>query len=389
VKSAITGISAGLGTVSAVLFIVGSTNNHAQAAFSYLFAFVYVWSIAIGALFFLMLGHSTNAAWFVPIRRPCERVVGTLPFIAALLVPMLWFGRNVYPWIHWQNLPGFEQVHVRRKLAWLSPPFFIVRAFAYSAIQVAFGELLRHWSAAQDRASSAERAEHWRTRMVSTSVAGLVVLSLTVTFASWDWVMSIEPAWYSNLYGVYVFAGGLLAALGLLGFGIVLARQLHMLPNTVSSPHYHALGRLQLAMLIFWAYIGWCHILQQWIANLPLESLWHIKRWHHGWQWEGLALVLLHFALPFFLLLFRSIKKNAWTFASVSLWLVLVHAMDAHYLILPALHQQHYVFHWLDLLALCSLSSLTVCFGSLRGARLAAIPIKDPLLARGLAYESQ
>ncbi len=382
------GVSGALGFLATSLLVLGFFIDRTQAIYSYLFAFIFVWTLVVGALFLLMIEHASQATWFVPIRRQCERIVSTLPFLALLVVPILVFAKDLYPWTHWHSLPELQREHVERKLAWLNLPFFAIRSLVYAALFSLFGELLRRWSAEQDSAENAQQAQRSRERMVKLSVGGLVLLSFVLTFASWDWVMTLEPAWYSNLYGVYLFAGGVLSALGLMGIIAVFAKGGGALPKAVSHPHYHALGRLQLTFVIFWAYIGWCHVLQQWIGNLPLELLWYVNRWYHGWQWEGLSLVLLHFALPFLFLLPRATKENPKTFTAISVWLVIIHALDVHYLVLPALHPRSYTLHWLDLTALVAVTSLTLWFGSLRGRHLAAIPQKDPLLQRGLAYES-
>lgn len=382
------GGTAVLGLLASGLLVFGFFVERTQAIYSYLFAFIYVSTVLLGALFLLMIGHASNATWFVPIRRQCEQIVGAVPLMILLVIPILVLARDLYPWTHWQSLPAFDQEHVKRKLFWLNLPFFVGRSLAYVALFVLFAERLRGYSVQQDHAAAGRRAQQLHDSMVNWSVAGLVVLSFALTFASWDWVMTLEPAWYSNLYGVYLFSGGLLSALALTGLAVVFAKRRSLLPATVSVQHYHAIGKLQLTMVIFWAYIGWCHVLQQWIANLPLELIWYVKRWYHGWQWEGWALVVLHFAIPFLLLLFRATKKNPKAFTAVSVWLLAVHAIDVHYLILPVLHPTRYAWHWLDLVALLAVSSLSLLVGSLRGRRLAAMANNDPLLARGLAYES-
>lgn len=379
--------------LAAIVVVLGAlwgwqlASNTAQAIYSYLFGFAYVLTVVVGTLFLLMIGHATNAKWFVPLRRPCERVVATLPLLTLALLPILLFVHDLYPWTHVHTLPPLEQHHVEKKLLWLNVPFFVCRSIGYMLVFVLFAELLCRWSRRQDACTNGTDAAALRQRMVTLSVAGLVVISLVFTFAFWDWVMSLEPAWYSNLYGVYLFAGGLLASLGLLGALTVGAKRAGQLPREISSPHFHAIGRLQLAILILWAYIGWCHVLAQWIGNLPMEALWHLKRWYNGWQWQGLVLILAHFVLPFLVLLSRPIKKNPKTFFAVSIYLVLVHAIDVHYLVLPALHQKSYHLDWLDPVALLGLSALTALFGSLRGKALESVPRNDPLLARGLGYE--
>jgi len=380
------GTCVGCTLVGSSMLLFGFVTQRTQAVYSCLFAFTYVCTLLVGALFLLMIGHASNATWLVPVRRTCERILGALPLLPVLLLPILLFHRELYAWAHWQNLPSAEQLHVRRKLTWLNPSFFVLRSLAYSALLVLFSERLRRLSAKQDSAGDPSEARLARHRMARWSIGGLVLLSFVFTFASWDWVMTLEPTWYSNLYGVYLFAGGLLAALSLLVLAVAYSKRQGDLPDAVSSQHYYALGRLQLTMVVFWAYIGWCHVLQQWIANLPLELSWYVRRWHRGWQWEGVALVVLHFALPFLLLLGRATKKHPKALASVSVWLLLVHAIDVHYLVLPVLHAG-WVWHWLDIAALLTFASLSLLMGSLRGRRLAPMPVRDPLLERGLAYE--
>lgn len=379
--------------LGAIVLVTGAlwswqfVENERQALYSYLFAFIYVMSLVVGTLFLLMIGHATNAKWFVPLRRPCERVVATLPLLMLAIFPILLCVHQLYPWTAVHALSEMERHHVEKKLSWLNVPFFVSRSVGYMAIFVLFGELLCRWSRRQDVCGSAAEAARLRQRMVRLSVGGLVVLSLVFTFACWDWVMSLEPAWYSNLFGVYLFAGGLLAGLGLIGAISVAGRRTRWLPREISSSHYHALGRLQLAIVMLWAYLGWCHVLQQWIANLPVEALWYLKRWHHGWQWQGLVLIVAHFVLPFLALLSRSVKRNPATFFAVSVWLVMVHAIDVHYLVLPALHHASYHLDWLDPVVLLGLIALTACFGGLRGRTLGSVPLNDPLLPRGLRYE--
>jgi hypothetical protein len=254
---------------------------------------------------------------------------------------------------------------------------------------VVIAEALCFWSRKQDAVDREDDAARLRRRMVRWSVGGLVLLAPVLTLASWDWIMSLEPAWYSDLYGVYLFAGALVSALGLLGILAVASRRSRSLAEQISSQHFYAIGRLQLALLIFWAYIAWCHVITQWLANVPAEQVFLLKRWRHGWQWEGAVVMVGHFVLPFFALLPRWTKKRPEAFFAVSVYLVVVHAVDVHYLIVPALYDEIGVPHWLDFAAVVAVVGLTVLFATVRGRKLPPLPTKDPLLRRGLAYESR
>ncbi len=375
--------------LSTAALVVGFVTERQQAAFSYLFAFFSVLSTVVGTLFLLMIGHASNAGWFVPLRRHCERVVGVLPFLALGIAPVLVLAEELYPWVHPHDLSPLVSHHVEKKLVWLNSPFFTARSIAYMGLFVLFSELLYRKSVRQDSAREPQEATRQRRSMVKLAVGGLVALGLVISLAAWDWLMSLEPAWYSNLYGVYIFTGGLLAALGLLGVMTVLVRGRGGVPKEVHADHYHAVGRLQLALVIFWAYMAWCHLLQQWIANIPVEHLWHLRRWRNGWEWQGITLLVVQFALPFLALLSRPAKRHPETFVLISTWLVLAHAVDIHYLVLPALHPRGPMVHWLDVVALAAVASTTVLLAELRGRHVHSVPVKDPLRERGLNYESQ
>ena len=368
--------------------VYGFVRDLPQAIHSYWFAYLTVFTTIIGALFVLMILNSASAKWFVPLRRSCEHVVGAFPLIVAAVAPMLVFLEELYPWTRPQALTGDVRDAVVKKLWWLDRSFFTWRSILYLVVIGAFIELLRRWSLQQDAAKDQVSAEALRTKMVRTSVVGLMVCALTVTLASFDWVMSLSPAWWSDLFGVYVFAGGMVAAFGLLGGIAVHGRRRRWLPEEIGPSHFHALGRLQLTFVIFWAYIGYVHVNLQWLANLPLEAIWWLPRWSGGWGWVGVALIVLHFGLPFLALLSRELKRRAAPFFGVSAWLVVVHLVDVYYLVLPELHERGLRPHWLDPLALMALLGATLGFGAWRAGDGAAVPIGDPLLVEGLGYES-
>ncbi len=356
-----------------------------RASFSYLFAFTYVFTLVIGALFVLLSHHASDAGWFVAVRRLSEHVVGAFPLVVILLIPVLVWSRQLYPWTNPSALDPHARELIARKSAWLNEPFFILRSIFYCAFLLVFCELLRSWSLRQDRDASA--AESLHRRMVALSAGGLFFVALVLTLAAFDWLMSLEPTWFSDVYGVYIFAGGYVSALGLFGAMAVFAKKRGELPSGVSPEHFSAVGRLELAMVIFWTYIGWAQLMLQWVADMPLEVTWYLARWRGGWQWFGFALLLAHWAIPFFWLLQRGLKRRALPFLAINVWLVAVHLLDVYYLVLPALEPGHFYVHWLDVTAVLSLSAATLAFGAWRARGTAPYPRHDPLLAESLHYE--
>lgn len=377
-----------IGLAAAVLGAIGMALgwivDPRRASYAYLFAYAALFSVVIGALFLLMIGHASNARWFVAIRRLAEHVVGVTPLLALLFVPILMSMNRLYPWTRATDLAPEARQYIAKKAAWLNEPSFVLRSFAYLALFAGTGELLRRWSLRQD--GDAAAAEGLRRRMVALSAGALMIMALALTFASFDWLMSLEPTWYSNLYGVYVFAGGFVAALGLFGVLLVPARARRLLPSGVSAEHYHAVGRLELAMIIFWAYVAWAQLLLYWIADMPLEVSWYIARWKNGWQWIGLALIGLHWAVPFFWLLQRRLKRQDGTFFAISAWIVAVHLLDVYYLVLPAYGPLG--FSIFDLASIAAVVGAAVAFGAWRAGGVETYPVHDPLLQESLRYEA-
>jgi hypothetical protein len=378
------------GTAAAVvggaLTALGWRFDPRGASYSYLFAYTYVFTLTVGALFLLLIGQAADARWFVAVRRLTEHVVGVLPALAVLFVPVVLSMKHLYPWDRVSELEPHARTLVLEKRAWLNEPSYVARAAAYFVVFLTLGELLRRWSLRQDREGDGDG--RLRRRMIGLAAGGLPVLALTSTFASFDWLMSLEPTWFSDIYGVYLFAGGFVSALGLVGAMLVIARSRNALPPGVGAEHFHAIGRLELAMVIFWSYIVWAQLVLQWIADMPLEVTWYIARSRGGWQWVGAGLLVLHFVIPFALLLSRALKRKPLPFVTVSAWLVVVHLLDVYYLVLPALEPAHFVVRWTDLTAVAALGGASLAFGAFRARDIIAYPVGDPLLDESIRYEA-
>ena len=375
--------SGALAVIFGALTGFGWSSDPTQSSFSYLMAFMVVFSTVIGTLIWLMIGHAANVTWFVPLRRSAEVVIGALPLFILLFVPVLLSISSLYPWSHPQTLSEEARQLVLQKRAMLNVPGFVARALGYLTLLALVGELLRRWSLQQDRG----RARALRRRMVALGAGGLPLVAVVLTLASFDWLLGLEPTFYDDMYGVYVFAGGFVSALGLFGLMTVAGRRRVLLPNSISAEHLHAIGRLQLAMIIFWTYIAWAQLMLMWVADLPKEVTWYIARWHGGWQWLGLLLLVVHWLIPFFWLLSRPLKRNPGTFAFMSGWIVVVHWVDVFYLVQPALHPKSFHLDWRDAAATLALASAVVAFAAWRAKSMAPVPTRDPLLAEGLTYE--
>jgi hypothetical protein len=353
-----------------------------RALFAYAAGFDVALTIALGALLFVMIAHTARARWFVVLERLASAVATTLPLFPVLFLPIALGVRRLYPWagslgeLDPEGLAWAAHAH-----AWLNVPFFLGRSYFYLLTWSALAILLRGGSIRNDARPSEARVRLQRL----TSAAGLPVMAFTLTFASFDWVMSMSTRWASDLLGLYVFAGSFAGAMGVTAFSAWLAVRARILPPEVRADHFHALGRVLLVSVIFWAYIAFCQFLLVWIADLPRESRFYIDRSDGAWAWASAALFFLHFAVPFLLLLSRPLKRSPASLAFVGAWVVCAHALDVYWLVLPPLHAG---VAWLDLAFLVGVTGVCASFGAWRFFAALPVPIHDPALAASLRYQS-
>jgi hypothetical protein len=381
VKRAITG-SIAAAIVGALLLSVGMLVNPEQTLFSYLAAWVFAVSVCIGALLWVQMAHALNAGWMVVLRRRAEDVLAAFPVLAVLFLPVVFGLRILYPWARPDgDLDERVREAVLSKRGWLSTEFFTVRAFVYLGAWIVVAELLRRYSREQDRSASPALV----TKLRTVAAASLPLIAFTLTFASFDWLMSLDPTWSSTVFGIYLFGGGFGAAVGLLCF--VAFGPLPSRVERATREHSHALGRILLTFVIFWAYIAFCQYLLVWIADLPGEVGWVKLRTTGSWGGLATALVALHFVLPFFLLLSRDLKRRPRVLAWMGIWLLAAHYVDIYWLVLPNLHAE-FRPHWQDPASLLFVGGAATLAALLRARREPEMPLRDPRLATGLRYEA-
>lgn len=372
-------IAAGTGAVGALLVALGFLLDPRQAAFSTLAAWSYWHGIALGALLLVMIHHAMNSSWFVVLRRPAEAAAAAMPVLALLFIPVLLAVGELYPWTAPAAMLAPELAEaIERKRAYLNQPFFVVRAVLYFAIWTLAALLLRRWSLRQETGDGVAIARHQR----ALAAVMLPPVGFALTFAAFDWLMSLSPGWYSTVFGVYVFAGDILAALSLLAVIAWLLQRAGALEGEVTVSHVHALGKLILTFLIFWAYIAFCQLLLIWIADLPEEIGWYATRTRGGWGAIGAVLALGHFLLPLFALLSRELKRRAPALAAVAGWLLVMHLVDVYWLVMPALDPDGVRPHWLDLAAFLGVGGIVVACGVRLLAAAPLVPRGDPRLQR-------
>lgn len=384
----LTASAGALGTL--IGFVVARRDTY----FAYLAAFVWVTSIVLGSLIFLMTSYAVGAKWSIVLRRLNESIVSVLPLLALLFVPIAFGLRDLYLWTDpTPELSGRELELLHHRQRYLNPPFFLARAALYFALWSLCGWLLRRWSLRKDArwggrgllAIAAEPTEE-PGRERSFSAALLPPVALALTFAAFDWLMSLEPLWASSLFGVYFFAGGFVASFGLLAVLGHFAR--HGAAGAIRPPHFHALGRLMLGFTVFWAYCAFFQAMLIQIANRPDEITYYLLRSSGGFGWLSLVLALTRFALPFFVLLPRAPKFRSGLMALVGGWLLLGQYIDVLWLILPEQSQKGSLAALWYLSALLAVAGACVAFAALRLRGKALVPVGDPALGQSIAYRS-
>ena len=362
-------IAGGLG---ALISLAGLWSNPTQFYQSYLMSYMLVLGITLGCLALAMIHQLSGGAWGVLIRRPIGAATRVLPIMTVLFLPILVGMRTLYPWTD-AHLVAADEV-LQHKHLYLNVPFFVARAALYFGIWNLLTYLLNAWSLEQDRNPDPRLAR----RMQTLSAVGLLGYGLTITFASFDWLMSLEPHWFSTIYGVLIMGGQALSAMAFMIAALVWLGRRPPLDRIVAPTHFHDLGNLMLAFVMLWAYFSFSQYLIIWSGNLPEEIAWYLHRLQTGWRAIGLALVVFHFFIPFCLLLSRTIKREGQLVMLVASLILLARLVDLFWLIAPEFHHEGIVLSWLDVLLPLTLGSIWLgCFvWQLRGR--AILPVHDP-----------
>lgn len=355
-----------------VLCGVGLLLNERQFFRSYLLAYLFWLGIPLGSLPILMLHHLVGGAWGAVIRRILEAASRTLPLMVLLFVPLLFGLEDLYSWARPEAVAA--DALLQHKRPYLNTSFFMLRSAVYFVAWLALVYGLNHWSQAQDRAAT----DTFGRRLRLLSGPGLVLYVLTVTFSSVDWMMSLEPHWFSTIYGILVIIGQLLAALSFAVIVITLLADLPPLSEVISAAHFHDLGNLLLAFVMLWAYMGISQFLIIWSGNLPEEIPWYIHRMQGGWGWMALVVILFYFTLPFLLLLSRHIKRQPQLLVWVAAVLLFMHAVELFWFVVPAFQPTRITLHWLDAMTLLGIGGiwLGTFIWQLKGRSL--LPVRDP-----------
>jgi hypothetical protein len=366
--------------IAIIACVVGAMADPDQFFRSYLFGYIFWLEIAIGSLALLSIQYLTGGVWGMLLRRNYESGVRTLPILAALFLPIAFGIHRLYGWTHPEHVKGDPVLEW--KTPYLNEQFFYIRAAIYFIVWCFLA--LRLVKLARDHEDT---LSPWTAlKMRRTSAGTLVFLALSLTFAAVDWVMSLEPHWFSTMYGINFMVGSLLSAHAVAILVLVRNSRLPGVLGAWTKVHFRDIGNLLLAFTMLWAYTNFCQFLLIWYGNLREETPWYIRRSQGAWLYVAVALLILHFFVPFFMLLNRPMKEKPGRLAFVAILLLFMHFVDLFWVIMPAFYQKGFHIHWLDIAAPLAIGGVWFFFylGYLK--RRPLLPTHEPYVREALSH---
>jgi hypothetical protein len=373
-------IAGALGAIGLVASIAGWVLVPEQFFRSWLVAFIFIASISIGSLILLMIQYLTGGMWGLLLRRQLESAVKLLPLIAIFFIPVAIGMHSLYEWTH-EDVVAADHL-LQKKAPYLNTPFFLGRAVVFLLLWVALGVYLNKLSRDYEETQSP-----WTSlRLRHVSAIGLLIMATTLTFASVDWMMSLEPHWFSTMYGISFIVGTLLSAMAVMISVLVRTSRIAPVSGVVTPMHFRDFGNLLLAFTMLWAYTGFSQFMLIWYANIREEAPWYLARIQHGWGIVAVILIVFHFFLPFFVLLLRAVKDQARLLGIVALLVLAMRFVDYFWLIQPAFRhggESHFALHWTQIASLLGVAGVWLAL-FLRGLkRRSLLPMQEIAMQEG------
>ena len=382
----------GIGVVVSLGIFLFGGDSQVKKSFSYswLFACYYFFTIASGGLFWVLLHHASNSGWGIAVRRIMEHLANMLPFAFLLFIPILFLKtprEALYEWMHLLSI-GETDILLTGKAPYLTLGFFFVRIFFYAFALSGIAYLLRKWSLSQDKTGDVRP-----TFLARRFSCGFIpVFAVAVTFIAVDLLMGLDYAWFSTMWGVYLFAGSALSSMAVIILTVTALRSRGYLGNVVSMQHYHIMGKLMFAFTVFWAYISFSQFFLYWYAKVTEETKFYILRNTEGWWFVSLFLVFGHFVVPFVFLLRQQAKKDVRQICAAAVWVLFVHMIDIYWIVIPErgpsitngelLTIPGSIF--LDVIAFVSVSGVMVFLYLRSMGKYSIYPARDPRLLESI-----
>jgi hypothetical protein len=382
-------LPAALSKIAILLFVIGTGLalvafyiDRERAIFNYLVTYLMIVSIGLGSLFLIALEYIAGADWSTPIRRIPEFFAGLLPVLLVLVIPLLVFNHDLFHWAHKEAIA--DDKILQGKAPYLNITFFVIRTFVFIGLWSLFYWVLTRNSKKQD----STKDQILTKKNIKLSAFFIPVFALSLTFTAIDFMMSLEPHWFSTIFGVYFFAGTVVAALSAITIAVILLKEKGYFSPWMNDDHLFSLGALMFAFINFWAYIAFSQFMLIWYADLPEETFWYLIRWEGGWVFISILLIIAHFFVPYFALLTQPSKMNPKRLKFIAIWLLFAHLLDIFWLVMPNMGSMKngYVFSWIDLVFPIAGTGLVILVFTFAAKKANLIPIGDPKLKRGIDF---
>jgi len=382
-------LPASLSRLGIIIFVVGTVLSllaffvdQERAIFNYLVTYMMIVSIGLGSLFLIGLEYIAGADWSTPIRRIPEFFAMLLPVLLVLVIPLLVFNHDLFHWAHKEAVA--DDKILQGKAPYLNVTFFIVRTFVFIGLWSLF-----YWMMVRNSRKQDETKDQTLTKKnIRLGAIFIPVFALSITFTAIDFMMSLEPHWFSTIYGVYYFAGTVVAALAAITIAVLRLKEKGYFSPWMTDDHLFSLGALMFAFINFWAYIAFSQFMLIWYADLPEETFWYLIRWEGGWVFISILLIIVHFFVPYFALLTQPSKMNPKRLKFIAIWLLFAHLLDIFWLVMPNMGSMKsgYVFSWIDLVFPIAGTGLVILVFAFAAKKANLIPIGDPKLKRGIDF---
>jgi len=373
-------IGISLTLIGLVLVIMAYLTDPTRSAFNNILLLMFVTSIGLGSLFLVAIEYIGGAVWSTPFRRIAEILASTLLIVPILAIPIYFNLHDLYHWTH-LDVVATDKI-LKFKSPYLNETFFTIRIVGYFVIWILFYFILTKNSEKQD----ITKDQSLTKKNVRNSAIFIPFFAVTITFASIDWMMSLEPHWFSTIFGVYYFAGTFLSALAIITFLVVYLNEKGTFGNVIVSDHYYSFGALLYGFVNFWAYIAFSQFMLIWYANLPEETFWFLNRWEGSWLIYSVVFIIIHFLVPFFALVSQPSKTNGSRLKFMSIWLLVAHFMDLYFLVMPTFSPDGVTLGWIELGFFLLAFGIVFLVFSFKSKTVNLLPIGDPKLKRGIDF---
>jgi hypothetical protein len=360
--------------------IIGFAVDSTRISFNLIVLMTWLTSVGVASLFFIGIEYLSGAVWSVPFRRVAEINSSLIFIVPLLIVPIILNIHSLYHWTH-HDVVQTDPI-LRNKAPYLNETFLIIRTIVFLALWIIFYLLFISNSRRQDK--SFEQKLTKRNAVVSAIFMPIFAISLT--FFAIDWLMSLEPHWYSTIFGVYYFAGSFLAALGIFTYASVLLNENGYLVEGLGPDHYYSMGALLFAFTNFWAYIAFSQFMLIWYANLPEETFWFINRGSGSWFYMSIGIIFVKFIVPYIILLPQPAKMDPKRLKIAALWISFAHYYDLFWIVMPTYSKNGVPLNWFEIVPIILGIGLTLVVFYFVGNKTNLVPIGDPKLKRGIEF---